>query len=711
MGHANASGANRQERPDLGGTSPPERDSGWPQRAMSVAKIVVYSCDVETGLALRSENSMEVLGISSSGPTQHQSECICPEDRSYFENAFKSITPQAPQFEIEYRFSHAVTGVRFRVLDRGEGEFDETGELLRVHGAIVDISGRISAENEIREAARLSSVAFEAARMGAWHLDVIANRLTCSDELLTLLGIDRRQFDGTPHAIEGAIHPEDVELWRKVHERALTSGGKMELEFRVLLPRVNLRWFLSRGEILRRSDGTAIEIHGVMIDITERRAAEEAAALLAAIVAASQDAIISKDLNGIVTHWNRSAERLLGYSAEEMIGQPISRIIPPDSTGEELRILSAIRSGEFIAPYESILLRKDGSRLDVSLTVSPIRNAAGHVTGGSTIVRDNTERRRHSEMLQQNEERLRLALRSAHAGAWDYDALRKEFHWSPEMFILYGLDAANGVPRREHLIAQIAPSHRHRVRAELVKALAEGGSFTLEFPIVRPDGSEIWTAVVGDVIKDAAGRTVSARGIDQDITERKNWDKHQAMLLRELSHRVKNTLAVIQAMTRQTLRASSDPKSFAEAFEGRIRSLASSHILLTEANWSGAKLADVIRNQLGAMVDDVANRLALRGPNVVLPAETATQLGLVLHELGTNAVKYGALSTPAGKIAIVWTASRGKLCLTWRERGGPRIDTPPTHEGFGTALIVSSAGKVTRRFDPAGLTCKLELAL
>jgi PAS domain S-box-containing protein len=490
MGHTKASGSSGRETPDLGGTNPPGDNFGWLPRAMSVAKIVVYSCDVETGLALRSEDSMEILGISSSGPTQDQFERVSPEDRPNFESAFKSITPEAPQFEIEYRFSHAVTGVRFRVLDRGNGEFDETGKLLRVHGAIVDISGRVSAENEIREAARLSSVAFEAARMGAWHLDVIANRLTCSDELLALFGIDRSQFDGTPDTVEKAIHPDDVELWRKVHEKALASGGRMELEFRVLLPRGNLRWFLSRGEILRRSDGTAIEIHGVMIDITERRAAEEAAARLAAIVASSEDAIISKNLNGIVTSWNDAAERLLGYSAEDMIGQPLSLIIPPDNIGEEIRILSTIRSGEFIAPYDSLRLRKDGSRLDVSLTVSPIRNAAGQVVGGSTIMRDIGERRRHSEMLRQNEERLRLALRSARAGAWDYDLVRNELRWSPEMFVLYGLDPANGAPSREEIEAQIEPSHRDRFLAEFDKALAQGGSFIIEFPIIRPDGSE-----------------------------------------------------------------------------------------------------------------------------------------------------------------------------------------------------------------------------
>ncbi len=700
MEQANAS------NPALVRANPLVGDAGWPQRAMSVAKIVVYSCDVITGLALRSENSMEILGIAPSGPTLQWSECISSEDRPFFENAVKSITPQADQFEVEYRIRHALTGERLWMLDRGQGEFDEAGKLLRVRGAIVDISARISAETEIREAAQLRSVAFVAARMGAWRLNVASNRLTCSDELLSLLGIDRNKFDSTPDAIERIIHIDDVESWHKARAGVLIPDGRIEFEFRVLLPMGNVRWFLARS-----SEGASIESFGVMIDITERKIAEEAAARLAAIVASSEDAIISKNLNGVVTSWNRGAERVLGYTAEEMIGQPISRIIPPDGADEELMILSTIRSGKFIAPYESIRLRKDGSRLDVSLTVSPIRNATGQAVGGSTIVRDITERRRLGETLLQNETRLRLALKSAHAGAWDFDLLRKEMNWSPEMFVLYGLNAENGVPRHQHLTMQIEPSHRHRVRAELVKALKQGGSFNLEFPIIRADGSEIWTAVVGNVIKDAAGRLISARGIDQDITERKNWDKRQAMLLRELSHRVKNTLAVIQAMTRQTLRSSRDPKTFVEAFEGRVRSLASSHNLLTEADWSGANLADVIRDQLGGMVDDMAKRFSLRGPAVVLPVETATQLGLVLHELGTNASKYGALSTPAGKVAIVWTASHGRLRLTWREREGPRIDALPTHKGFGTALMIASAGKVTRRFDPAGLTCKLEFSL
>jgi two-component system CheB/CheR fusion protein len=279
------------------------------------------------------------------------------------------------------------------------------------------------------------------------------------------------------------------------------------------------------------------------------------------------------------------------------------------------------------------------------------------------------------------------------------------------MFALYGLDPSKGQPSRQMLAQRISPAHRRRARREFATAMLQGGSFTLEFPIVRPDGTEIWTALAGDVIKNEHGRPVSARGIDQDITERKNWEKRQAMLLRELSHRVKNTLAVVQSVARQTLRSSLDPRSFVEAFEGRIRSLAASHSLLTEAAWSGAKLETIIHHQVTAMVHDYEGRFRLRGPEVVLSAEMATQLGLVLHELATNAAKFGALSVPDGTVDIVWSVIRAKLRLVWREHGGPPIEKRPELSGFGTLLITSSAAKVVQRFSRDGLVCKLEFAL
>ncbi|MFN4140341.1 PAS domain S-box protein [Aestuariivirga sp.] len=682
----------------------------WALQALSVARIVFYSIDCASGFMVRSDNSMDILGVPPAAPAATWAAAIFPEDRSQYEDARARLTPESPGFEIEYRIAHAGSGKQFWVLDRGEGEFSPEGRLTGIRGAIIDVSARVSVERELRKAARLRSVVFEAARMAAWHFDIVSDRFTCTDELLALLEIERHEFDGTPRALESAIHPEDREAWRRAHETARTPGNRMEIEFRLKLPDSKLRWLLSRGEVVRRQDGVPLESYGVMIDITERKAAEEAAARLAAIVESSEEAIIAKSLRGVITSWNKGAERLFGYSAEEMIGESIWKLIPEDGEHEEIHILNTIRTGQPVRSHETVRLHRTGRKIHVAVSVSPILNPQGMVVGASTIARDVTERRRQNEMLRENEARLRLALRSARAGAWNFDLRRRELHWSPEMFALYGLDPAKGQPSRESLAQRISPAHRKRARREFARAMLQGGSFTLEFPIVRPDGTEIWTALAGDVIKDEHGRPVSTRGIDQDITERKNWEKRQAMLLRELSHRVKNTLAVVQSVARQTLRSSPSPRSFVDAFEGRIRSLAASHSLLTEADWGGARLDTIIHHQVAAMVHDYEGRFRLRGPAVVLSAEVATQLGLVLHELATNAAKYGSLSVPEGQVDIIWTATKTRLRLVWREHGGPKIEKKPEFSGFGSLLINSSALKVSQRFTQDGLICRLEFA-
>ncbi|WP_373505293.1 PAS domain-containing protein [Aestuariivirga sp.] len=689
----------------------PPREFVWETQAVSIARTVLYTVYATSGTVQRSGNSEKDLGIASNGTVAAWPRMIAAEDRSQYEDALRRLSRASPAFEVEYRVRHALTSREFWVLDRGQAEFDADGKLVSITGAIIDVSARHSVERELRKAVRLRTVVFEAGRMAAWHFDAATGRFTCSDELLELLEIDRAGFDDTSHAVEAAIHPGDRDAWRRSHESTVAPGGRMEIEFRVMPRHGGMRWLLSRGEIVRNIDGVPLESYGVMIDITDRKASEEAGARLAAIVASSEDAIISKTLYGMVTSWNRSAERLFGHTAGEMTGESIRKLIPDEIEHEEINILSTIRTGQSIPPYETVRRHKSGRMIHVSISVSPILNARGDVVGASTIARDVTERRLQNERLRENEARLRLALKSARAGAWDYDLVRGELHWSPEMFALYGLDPAKGQPTREEMAACIAPAHRSRAQAEFSKATLQGGSFTLEFPIIRPDGSEIWTALAGDVIKDVNGRPVSARGIDQDITERKGWEERQAILLRELSHRVKNTLAVIQSVSRQTLRLSASPADFVRAFEGRIHSLATSHSLLTEADWGGARVDAIIRNQTAGMDNDFGSRFRMRGPDVTLTAESATQFGLVLHELATNALKYGALSVPDGHVEIEWTATKTRLSLCWRECNGPVIDAPPEYEGFGTLLITTSALKVERQFKPAGLVCKLQLAL
>lgn len=204
----------------------------------------------------------------------------------------------------------------------------------------------------------------------------------------------------------------------------------------------------------------------------------------------------------------------------------------------------------------------------------------------------------------------------------------------------------------------------------------------------RPDGTRVWFTPYPTPLRDEAGRIVGAINMLVDITERKRADDTQKLLLDELNHRIKNTLASVQAIVQHTLRTTRDPAEFVDSIGGRIQSLARVHSLLTADTWRGADLRELIQDQLlqGA-VDE--SRVTAWGPPVRLEAQTALHAALMLHELGTNAHKYGGLSTPTGWVTISWTVENGSLRLLWQERGGPPVSSP-TRRGFGTTLIEQS---------------------
>lgn len=201
----------------------------------------------------------------------------------------------------------------------------------------------------------------------------------------------------------------------------------------------------------------------------------------------------------------------------------------------------------------------------------------------------------------------------------------------------------------------------------------------------------------------------------RDITERKKWEQRRQLLLGELSHRVSNILAVVQSMARQMLRTAKSSDDFVELFEGRLGALARSHSLLVEAHWEGAELGYLARNQLAAYMTS-ERRLRLEGEPVTLPTEFATPLGLVFHELATNAAKYGAFSVANGSVLLSWRLEQTNgdrwLHVTWRESGGPAI-TAPKKKGFGGTLIERGlpGASVRREFTKGGLVCTIEIEL
>ena len=234
---------------------------------------------------------------------------------------------------------------------------------------------------------------------------------------------------------------------------------------------------------------------------------------------------------------------------------------------------------------------------------------------------------------------------------------------------------------------------------------------------MRADGTEF--PIEASISQTIVGGEKLFTSILRDITERKRAEDTQRLLLAELDHRVKNTLANVQAIAMQTLSATADPASFVESFNGRIRALGRAHTLLTRSSWQGADLATLIKDQLTVDVGDVDNRVSLIGPQVQLEPQTALHLGLVLHELGTNARKHGALSQPRGNLATVWSiATDGdlpELRLRWVESNGPLV-VAPAKRGFGSILIERSlqhalGGDATLEFAPSGVICEIRLPL
>jgi PAS domain S-box-containing protein len=302
---------------------------------------------------------------------------------------------------------------------------------------------------------------------------------------------------------------------------------------------------------------------------------------LASIVESSDDAIVSKNLDGIITSWNRGAERVFGYTAEEAIGEPITLVIPQGRQDEERAILTRIRRGERIEHFETERQRKQGSLIVVSLTVSPVKNAEGKIVGASKIARDITEQKRSQEQI--------------------------------------------------------------------------------------------------------------------------------ATLAREAEHRSKNVLANVQAIVK--LSQSDTSEDLKRAIEGRIRALANVNSLFTETRWIGAELSTIATQELAPYSKAAETRVHIDGPQILLKPDDAQAIAAIIHELATNASKYGALSTAKGQIDLKWLQEvDGRLILHWTEMGGPKAQMP-TRRGFGTRVIEGMVGQLrgNARFDwrAEGLVCEI----
>ncbi len=325
-------------------------------------------------------------------------ENIHPEDLQRAAATCKEAFERGEPFQMEFRMRRADGEYRW-VLDHAVPRFTKDGKLAGYVGSCVDVTDQKRAAEEVRSSEARLRMALEAGRMGTWSWSLDSNRITWSPGLEAIHGLAPGTFGGTFEEFQQEIHPDDRALVLDTIGKAVESGSDLKIEYRIVRSDGVLRWVEGKGKVLRGKNGKPARVTGVCADITERKQAELAHAYLAAIVESTQDAVISKTLEGRIISWNSGAERLFGYTAAEAIGQSVDFIIPEELRAEERMILAKLREGERIEHFETERIAKGNRRLAIALTISPIRDADGRLIGASKVARDITEKKRAEASL------------------------------------------------------------------------------------------------------------------------------------------------------------------------------------------------------------------------------------------------------------------------------------------------------------------------
>ncbi len=402
----------------------------------------------------------------------------------------------------------------------------------------------------------------------------------------------------------------------------------------------------------------------------------------ASIIANSQDAIISKDLRGRVQTWNAAAERIFGWTEDEMVGQPIDRIIPAGREHEEKHILERIACGEQVGQFYTERVHKAGHHVPIAAAISPILDGAGKVIGASKIARDVSEVLADKASLEETQARFRLLADNISQLTWIARPDGHIFWYNKRWHDYTGASPEEmegwGWTKVHH------PDHVDRVVEHFAASINAGTEWEDTFPLRGVDGNYRWFLSRAKPIRDSKGKVILWFGSNTDVTAQKEQAEQIRLLLQEVNHRSKNTLALIQAIARRSAPADSD---FVRSFQGRIAGLSVNQDILIKREWQSVPLVILIERQL-EFLRQGEGQFEISGPDLTVKPTSIEMLGLALHELGTNSMKYGALSEKEGRVSVTWHLEDAgqTFCMEWRESCGPEV-IPPSRRGFGSVLI------------------------
>lgn len=577
-----------------------------------------------------------------------------------------------------------------------------------------DLSERQRWEEALREASERIELALNAGAIaGTWVWDIPNDRFSADERFARSFGLDPEQCrQGIPLGVAtDSIHPDDLPQVERLIEDALRDGGDYRAEYRVRQRDCEYHWVEAVGRCELDVEGRPLRFPGVLVDIDLRKKDEaalaESEARFREVANAAPVLIWVADTENKGIWYNKAWLDFTGRPMEEELGDGWLERVHPD----DLERCAEICGGSFERrePFrlDFRLRRADGEWRVIHDTAVPRFAEDGEFMGYIGTCLDVTEARRSEAALRASEEKH-----------------RRIFEQTSDLIFTANLDQvitacnpaaadAIGLPREQAVGRNIAdfvsPEDLELTRKMLKRKLEHGGTTRYEIRVHNTDGSWRYWEINSGLTFDDAGVPVGLHVVGRDITERKTLERHQRILVAELNHRVKNTLAIVQSLAYQTFRKGEPSRESVAAFEGRLEALAAAHNLLTGRNWEAASVEDIISSALKPFCG--SERCTVAGPEIMLPPETAVGLSLAVHELATNASKYGALSNDTGHVRVGWKSGDGRLELSWQERDGPPV-TPPTSVGFGTRLIRRTLaaefdGEVELDFAPAGLECRV----
>jgi two-component sensor histidine kinase len=403
------------------------------------------------------------------------------------------------------------------------------------------------------------------------------------------------------------------------------------------------------------------------------------------------------------------AQRFCGsFRVETLDGQ----FIPPDQTP----MARAVLFGEAFAGAEAVVQNPDGRRWVARVNVEPLRDGDS-VVGAINCFEDVSREHEMRQDMARQQHTFDLAMVASKMGTWRYRLADNICEYDENAQRLYGLTEARFLHDETGVAAKFHPDDMEGMWARVAEALDPQGDgrYEVEYRVKQLDGSWRWLSAWGLVEFEGRGserKPVAIAGASRDLTELKGAAELQGLLVNELNHRVKNSLATAQSIASQTLRTAVDLPSARAAVEARIGSLARAHDLLTDRSWSGADLSAVVSRALEPFA---AKRFKVSGPAVDVSPKHALALSMALHELATNAAKYGALSTTDGCVQVRWHVGKASLRFAWIESGGPEV-SPPQRRGFGSRLLQDGLGRefaseTKLDYAPTGLRCEIEVHL